>query len=64
MKQTNRKGTDQRYTEATEKKQGNTHVPFSCPSETVSAPVLNTQVVSADHEGNGIFYSTSYWRIT
>ena len=36
--QTNRKETDQ--------KQGNTHKSFSCPSETVSVPALNTQVVS------------------
>ena len=43
--ETNRKETDKTNKDQ-EKKQGNTHLPFSCPSETVSAPALNTQVVS------------------
>ena len=45
VKQTYRKDTKQNNKD-TEKKQGNTHIPFSCPSETVSAPALKTQVVS------------------
>ena len=43
--QTNRKEKDKNNKDL-EKKQGNTHIPFSCPSETVGAPALNTQVVS------------------
>ena len=45
VKQNYRKETEQNNKDA-EKKQGNTHIPFSCPSETVSAPALKTQVVS------------------
>ena len=43
--QTNRKEKDKNNKDL-EKKQGNTHIPFSCPCETVSAPALNTKVVS------------------
>ena len=41
VKQNYRKETEQSNKD-TEKTQGNTHIPFSCPSETVSAPALNT----------------------